>query len=421
MTIQRVALLYDQQRYDLAEAEARRVLAADPEDPIAHALRSLALTHLGQLEDATDEAETAIGTAPDLPLAYVAHAAALVRRNRFAAARRAATEAIRLDPSDPDNYAVLAAVETANGKWGAALEATNRGLAIVGDHADLLQARSVAAAHLGRLDEAADAATSALRQQPDEASALATRGYQLMHASRFREARAEFTAALQREPHNQLARAGLVETIKATNPLYAVILRYFLWTSRLPTWQQLLVVFGGPAIFRTLRRAFEANPGTQWLVGPVVGIWLFLILSTWLATPLSNLALFLHPLGRHALEDEERLEASIIGGLLVVAIVGVGLVVVGTDAGMFLMVAAAAVAVPTSGAFRASEGWPRWILGFIAVSAAVTGAAAVTLALIRPEGIAETSPAWTAFFVAIGLAVLSTWLAQWLTRVQPAR
>jgi hypothetical protein len=45
----------------------------------------------------------------------------------------------------------------------------------------------------------------------------------------------------------------------------------------------------------------------------------------------------------------------------------------------------------------------------------------VALALIRPEGIADTSPAWTAFFVALGLTIVSTWLAQWLMRVQPAR
>lgn len=421
MTIQRVALLYDQQRFDLAEQEARQVLASDPEDPTAHAMLSLSLTQLEQLDEATDEAELAIAEAPDLPLAHVAHAWALLGRNRFAGARRAAGEAIRLEPSDPDHHAVLANVEIANRRWAAAYEATNRGLAIVGDHAGLLQARSVAAAHLGKLDEATETSTAALRQRPDEPSALATRGYQLMHAGRFREARAEFTAALQRDPNNRLARSGLVETIKATNPLYAIILRYFLWMSRLPTWQQLLVVFGGPAIFRSARRFFDANPSTQWLVGPIVAVWLFLVLSTWLAVPLSNLALFVHPLGRHALDEEERLEASILGGLLLVAIIGFVLFALGTDAGLFVMIASAAVAVTTSGAFRASEGWPRWVLGVIAVAVAVTGAAAAALAFIRPEGIENSSPAWVAFFVAVGLTVVSTWLAQWLMRVQPAR
>lgn len=421
MTIERVTLLYDQRRYDLAEEEARRVLASDPENPLAHALRSLALSQLDRLEDATEEAEAAIAAEPTLVLAHRAHAAALRRRNRFAVARRAAAEAVRLDPSDPDSYLSLAAVDLANGKWAAAYEATGRGLAIVGDHAGLLEARSVASAQLGKLDEATDASSAALRQHPDEASALATRGYQLMHRGRFKEARAEFTAALQRDPNQALARAGLVETIKATNPVYSVILRYFLWMSRLPTWQQLLVVFGGPAIFRSLRRTLDADPGTAWLVAPLIAVWLLLVLSTWLATPLSNLALFVHPLGRHALDDEERLEASIIGGLLVLAIAGLALFVAGIGAGVFLMVATAAVAVATAGAFRASQGWPRWVLGAIAVVVAVTGAAAATLAYIRPEGIGETSPAWPVFLVAIGLAVLSSWLAQWLMRVQPAR
>lgn len=72
MTIQRVAVLYVQRGVRPAEKEARSVLPADPEDPIAHALLSLTVTHLDRLEDATDEAETAIGTATDLALGHVA-------------------------------------------------------------------------------------------------------------------------------------------------------------------------------------------------------------------------------------------------------------------------------------------------------------------------------------------------------------
>ena len=421
MSMQHVALLYDQGRFDQAAAEARRVLAEDPEDPIAHALLSLSLSRMDQLAEATDEAEVAIGTAPDLPLAHVAQAYALLGRNQFAGARRAAAEAIRLDPSDPDHYAVLAHVELGNRKWDRAYEATSRGLAIVGDHAELLRARATAAAHLGKLTEAEGAATASLRSVPDEPRALATRGYQLMHSGNFREARETFMSALRLDATNELAQAGLVETIKATNPLYRVILRYFLWMSRLPTWQQLAVIFGGPAIFRALRNTLRANPSLEWLVGPLVGVWLALVLSTWLAGPLSNLALFLHPLGRHALGEEERLEASLIGGLAGIAVIGLGLLATGTDAGLFLAIVAAATALPTAAAFRSEVGWPRWVLAALAGTVAVTGAAGATLAFIRPEGIGDGSPAWIAFGVSVGLAIVSSWLAQWLTRVQPAR
>lgn len=421
MTIQRAGLLYDQHRYDLAADEARAVLASDPDDAFAHALLSLSLTRLERAEEATAEAEAAIGRMPDLPVAHAAHAYALLARNRFARARHAAVEAIRLEPTDPDHYALLAQVDLSNRKWAAAYEATTQGLAIVADHAELLRARSVAATHLGRLEEAEGSVKASLRSMPDEPFALATRGYQQMHAGRFADARATFTNVLQLDPSNQLAQSGLVETIKATNPLYRALLRYFLWMSRLPTWQQFLVIFGGPAIFRSIRNTLQADPSTEWLVGPLVGIWLVFILSTWLAVPLSNLVLFLHPLGRHALDEDERLEATIIGVLMATAIAGVAVLLAGIEAGLFLAIIAAATALPTAAAFRSAPGWPRYVLGGLAAVVAVTGAAATTLAFIRPEGIGEGSPAWIAFGASVLIAILTTWAAPFLTRVQPAR
>ena len=421
MTFERLALLFDQRRYDMAADEARSLLAQEPDHPGGHAMLSLALTHLNRLEEATAEAEAAIASMPDMPMAHIAHATAMGERNQFAAARRSAGEAIRLDPNDPDIYALLANIELRNRKWAAAMEATTRGLGLVPDHAELLRARSVAAAHLGKLEEAEETSRASLRAIPDEPQALATHGYQLMHQGRFAEARATFTNVLQLDPTNQLARSGLVETIKATNPVYRLILRYFLWMSRLPTWQQYLVIFGGPAVYRGLRNAFRANPSTEWLLGPLVAVWLTLILSTWLAGPLSNLALFLHPVGRHALDEEERLEASIIGGLLGFAVLGLVGFIVGVEAGLFLAIAGAATALPTAGAFRSEAGWPRWVLGLLAAAVAVTGAAAATVAFMRPEGIAESSPAWAALIACILLAVVSSWLAQWLMRVQPRR
>lgn len=421
MTIQRAAMLYDQRRFDLAADEARRVLAANPQDATAHSLLSLALTQQEQYEEATAEAEAGIAAMPDLPLAHVAHATVLAERNRFAQARIGVTEAIRLDPGDESHYALLGNIELKNRNWKAAYEATARGLAIAADDAELLRVRSVAAAHLGQLDEAQSSSRASLSSLPDEPQALATHGYLQMHAGRFGEARQTFTNVLQLDASNALARHGLIETIRATNPLYRLILRYFLMMSRLTGRQQAFVLIGGPLVFRVLGRALNATPSTRWLVAPLIVLWFAIILSTWLAIPLSNLALMLHPLGRHALDAEERVEALIIGALLAVSLLGLAAFAAGVGAGLFLAASPAAAALPIAAAFRAEDGWPRWVLAILATSVVVTGAAAATLALIRAEGIAETSPAWIAFWTSIGIAIVSTWAAQWLMRVQPTR
>src|SRR5687767_7138526 len=151
LTVEQAAALFDQQRYELAEEEARQALAADPDNPLGLAVLSMALTRLGHGEDALYEAEAAIAVAPQLAVGYVAHAQALSAQNQFTRARRSATEAIRLEPQDPDNHALLAHIEIASHRWADAYEAISGGLEIDAENEELKGLRSVAAVHLGKL------------------------------------------------------------------------------------------------------------------------------------------------------------------------------------------------------------------------------------------------------------------------------
>jgi Flp pilus assembly protein TadD len=418
MTIQRAAILYDQKRYDLVADEAERMLSANPDDAQALAMLSLAHTRQGKYDDATYEARAAIGLRPDLALAHMAHAQALANRNRFTEAHEAAEQAIRLEPDNPQHYALLGYVELGRNKWQAAYDAAARGLAIDPNDAAVLRVRSLAAVHLGKLDEAHAAVSSSLNSEirPGTIAAL---GYQQMQAGHFREARASFTSALRLDPTNELARHGLVETIKASNVLYRTILRYLLWTSRLPTQVLVVLLFGAPILFRLVGRTLSSNPATSGLVMPLVIGWSLFILTSWLAMPLSNLLLMFHPLGRHALTSDQRRAGQVTGILLGLALIGLAVFASGVEAGMVLAAPMAAAALPASSIFHAERGWPRWVMTTFAAVAVVSGVAAAAVAFTSAGS--PPSSAWSIFWVSLGTSVLSTWAAQLVLRVQPAR
>jgi Flp pilus assembly protein TadD len=98
---ERGLILYNQNRYDLAEQEFRQALAADPDNPRGHSMLAHCLCEREQFKEATEEAQLAIHKSPDSPhshytLAYIYH-----RRAHNDEALTAVGEAVRLDLSAP--------------------------------------------------------------------------------------------------------------------------------------------------------------------------------------------------------------------------------------------------------------------------------------------------------------------------------
>jgi tetratricopeptide (TPR) repeat protein len=409
VTIEKAAEHFDQAQYDLAEKEARDALAADPDNPLGLAVLAMALTRLGRGEDAIYEAEAAIALAPTLAVGYVAHAQALSSINQFTRARRSAAEAIRLEPQDPDNHALLAHVEAASNRWAEVYEATSGGLAVAADHAELKRLRSVAAVHLGKLEEADEETIEALRVPPAAPGTIAGRGHDLLLTGRVEEAQQAFLSVIRTDPTSDLARAGLVEAVKAGNVFYALVLGYFEWASRL-TLRRQIALSAGPVI-PLLAIRFLIGPGipSELLFLVEIGWWV-VVATIWLAAPLWNLVLIVHPVGGAALREHQRQEATLVAGLLVVAGVGVFLYVLGIAGGWVLAGAGLVTGVAASAAFRPATGWPRTLLTVMAVAVAVLGAAASGLALLA-SGQLATTVAPVIFYVSGVLAIAAMAIA----------
>src|SRR5262245_38453287 len=214
---QRALVLLQQGRYDLAEEELRRALAAAPDDGYLHALLAECLWERGDFGEATAEAQEAIHPEPELSVGHAALSRSLLSRNHVAEAERAIHEALRLDPGNPNFCAQLAAIHLERRDWQAALSAAERGLEADPEHIPCNNLRAMALVNLGRRDEAGLTMASTLARDPEVAFSHANQGWACLRAGDSQQALEHFREALRLEPNLEFARAGIVEAMKARN------------------------------------------------------------------------------------------------------------------------------------------------------------------------------------------------------------
>ena len=145
--------------------------------------------------------------------------------------------------------------------------------------------RASALVQLGRREEAGDTIDSALARDPENAFTHANHGWARLHAGDHRAAREHLREALRLDPELDWARQGMIEALKAGNPLYGLMLRYFLWTGRLSRRGQWAVVLGGYVAFRLLGGVAADVPASRPVVVPLLVLYALFVLLTWVASP----------------------------------------------------------------------------------------------------------------------------------------
>jgi Tfp pilus assembly protein PilF len=362
---QRALVLFEQSRLDLAEPEVRKALAGDPDNALAHAMLSICMLEREDWTAATDEARTAVRLAPESPFSHATLARVLANRQCLDEALESVEESLRLDPTDPDTYALAALIQTQRRDWSKALHAAEQGLEHDAEHVGCNNARAMALTKLGRTAEAGKTLAAALEREPENAWSHANLGWASLHEGKSKQALEHFREALRLDPTEGYARSGLVEALKARNPLYGLMLRYFLFMSRLSGRAQWGLVIGAYVIFRMLRGLAQSNPKwAPWITPVLVAYFVFVVLS-WLAEPLFNLLLRMNPYGRHALSADQRRGANLVGLLALPAVVSL-VWWLGTRLDSMLALVGIAyfglLLLPASAIFKCDAGWPRWCM-----------------------------------------------------------
>jgi Tfp pilus assembly protein PilF len=322
--IQRAQLLFRQSRWDLAEKELRAALADDPEDWLCHAMLSFALLRQEKVQDAVAEAQRAVGHQPDASYAHYVLALAFLDAGKDAEARAAASRALEIDPADPDYHSLLGWMDLGAKRWSEALANAEKGLALDPEHVQSANVRAQALVKLGRGKEAGDTLGTALAREPESDLTHANMGWTLLEGGDHRKALEHFREALRLDPTSEWAREGIVEAMKARNPLYRGMLRYFFWMGKLQGRMQWVLIIGAVVGLRALRAVARDNPSFEPVATGISVLYILFMAATWLAKPLFDLLLRFDSFGRLCLSEDQVKGSSWLGATLMTA-AGLGL------------------------------------------------------------------------------------------------
>ncbi len=221
----RAYLLLQRQRYDLAEVEARRVLAESPQDVMALAVLANCHAKLGRHREALHAAREALRIGPEESMALDTMSFVLMTCINVKMAERAARETLRLYPHEANYHFRLADVLAGQGKWHAALAAADEGLRVDPEHLGCIHVKARAEAVVAGPDAACATTTYALAVDPENAETHAIHGQQLLEADDYQNARRHFEQALRLDPALDSARLGMVQVLHLRHWPYRVLYR----------------------------------------------------------------------------------------------------------------------------------------------------------------------------------------------------
>lgn len=415
----RADMLIEQGRFDLAEGELRQALTAEPDDGRAHALLALCLVRRDKYEEATREAEAAVRLEPDAGFSHFTLATVMDQRNRLKEARAAILEAIRLEPWHSTYFAQLGSLELQEKRWQAALDAANRGLQADPENTSCNNIRARALVQLGRRDEAGATLEAALARDPEDADSHANLGWALLERGDRKKALEHFREALRLDPTQDYARAGIVEALKAGNPIYWLLLQYFLWAARLSARAGFALVIGLYVGYQVIAGLARSQPKLAPYLNPVIYAYLAFAFLTWMGPMFFNLLLRLNKYGRHALSREQVVASNWIGAALLLALATLIAEFAIFGAAGWTSLCFVFLTIPLAGVFSCSAGWPRNVM--ILATVALTALALLLDGLVIPvalgtlsldEAILMTRKFQSWFFLGILAASIGgSWLA----------
>jgi len=403
--LSRAQLLLAQSRPADAEREAMLALAAEPEDTDALALLAISLGDQQKGKQAMAAAEKAVGLAPDNSYLHYVRAFTLHRSDENDLARSALQESLRLEPENAEAFSLLAAIELARGDWKAALKAAEQVLQMDPEHVRATNFRAMALVHLGRKGEATESVDFALHRAPDNALSHANQGWNYLHKNNPRRAQEFFREALRLEPNMEYARRGMLDALRARNPIYRGMLAYFLWMGRQGSHLQWGIMIATYFFSRFLGTILEAHPDSSALIALAIVFYSFGYL-TWTAQPMFNLLLCFDRFGRHVLSRDERY-AAFWFGLAFSAMLGclVWWPLGGEGIALISAVIFAALSICLAATFS-REGRGRLLLGSMTIVLAIIAASGVRN-LIVDTGPSYVSEIRTFFVGFLGFQLLA--------------
>ena len=356
---QRARILYEQQRFSDAEKELRAALSQNPNDLEANNLLAFVFADQGKKTESLEAAERTVSLAPDWGFAWYTFAYANWIQSKKGSSDKALdaiNQAILLSPLSANFHYMKGEILFAKGNWQEALDGATEALSLEADNVSALNLRAKSLVKLNKVADANSTLDYAIHQNPENPDSHANKGWALIEKGDYDNALVHFKESLRIDPNHLWAKEGLKNAIKGKNLLYRGILKYFLWMSKQSEKNQWGFIIGAYIIYRIMIYFAQSNPALAPFIYPIIIIYVLFAFSSWIAVPLSNLFLRLHPLGKHALSSFEVLGSNLLGGFLLGGIIsGISFFALGYNVLLLLAAWFLMMCLPLGGTFSGSE------------------------------------------------------------------
>lgn len=313
----RAQLLMERRRYRMAEDELRQALRDEPESAPLHACLALCMAEdPARAREAMKEALWATAYDPVLPTGWYVVSLLEKRRGMPLEAEKTARIALGLAPELPPLLLHLAQLMMDRERYRDGLEFAERALAIAPDDPQALMTAGSLRSRMGRHAEAEADFSAALARAPDDHAVQANAGWAALRRGDPAAAFRHFRASLQREPGEPGTQRGLLEALRARNPVYRAFMRLALrlfWISPILKWVAIAVAVSAVAYAFALDLPRPVVLGVQ---AAIIATAVF----TWTARPLADLLMLSDPAGRAFLDPAQKVAAVGVPALLAAAL-----------------------------------------------------------------------------------------------------
>lgn len=382
--LSKVEILIQQKKFTEAEKILSDLLGEDSNN--IHFLSLLAEVNLQQdkFDNANSIIDNAIGLSPDSHYLFYVKSRIAIQQDNLSNAENCINQAIELAPYDADYFALLANIKLGRKQYSEALEIANRALKINAENILALNTRSTALNKLNRSEESFETIEGALREDPNNAYTHANFGWGLLEKGDHKKALEHFKESLTNDPTFKYAQSGMLEALKATNPVYRLFMKYSFWMSNLTAKYQWGVIIGFYLVFRALKAVAQSNEALQPYLIPLIVALALIAFSTWIIAPISNLFLRFNKYGQLLLDKKEKMSSNFVTVSLGAFVVGLLLYFAVSDVRMLTIAAFGfAMMLPLGTMFSPSKS--KYGLLVYTLALAVVGLIAIGLTFATGE------------------------------------
>ena len=404
----RALLFVRQGRYREAESYLRIAIQNDPEDPQGFFFLATCLMHDPNTRpEALSMIDQALRLRPTRAVYHAQRANILILLSRTKEALIEVEQARSLAPDSPDSYVAESLVMLVLGKPQEAERSARQALALDAENEAAGDSLADALRMQGKLDESAAQIRGLLGRNPENPWTHSSAGMLALQRGEVRVAETHFLSALRIEPEHREAREGLLHAFRARSPLYRAYLKYSFMMEKLGRTGRGMVVIGLLILMQFANAAFVGRLAPIGIV--LVAFYFLFVLWIWVAKGVGNLFLLFDRFARIALRADEKAEALVVGGgvLIGLALFAIGLWVkqIGVIFSGLTLIAAA---FPMSLFFTNRSKRGRFVFGLVGAFVYLGGLFSLLLVILpvgSARGFATTLFGWTML-----LALVTTWL-----------